>query len=145
MDGMRPRGGAGSRRSEQAAVEARLVGGCEASGREAQLPSYREERQNTPNREGKRWWHGKEDDDGVVRSKRGRAEGSGAVGEAWIAATAMDGRVRWGGVDCGSSAVGGAIESGCGVVGAHPCDEEWRERIVRQNMVHDCEVYTKAL
>lgn len=38
-----------------------------------------------------------------------------------------------------------AIESGCGVVGAHPCDEEWRERIVRQNMVHDCEVYTKAL
>jgi hypothetical protein len=47
-----------------------------------------------------------EDDDGVVRSKRGRAEGSGAVGEAWIAATAMDGRVRWGGVDCGSSAVG---------------------------------------
>jgi hypothetical protein len=51
--------------------------------------------------EGKRWWHGKEDDDRVARSKRGRAEGSGAVGEAWIAATAMDGRVRWGGVDCG--------------------------------------------
>ena len=50
----------------------------------------------------------------------------GCGGEAWIA-------------------VGGAIESGCGVVGAHPCDEEWRERIVRQNMVHDCEVYTKAL
>jgi hypothetical protein len=91
MDGMRPRGGAGSRRSEQAAAEARLVGGCEARGREAQLPSYREERQNTPNRcaaattawEGKRRWHGKEDDDGVVRSRRGRAEGSGAVGEAW--------------------------------------------------------------
>jgi hypothetical protein len=91
MDGMRPRGGAGSHWSEQAAAEARLVGGCEARGREAQLPSYREERQNTPNRcaaaaatwEGKRRWHGKEDDDGVVRSRRGRAEGSGAVGEAW--------------------------------------------------------------
>ena len=88
MDRMRPHGGAGSRRSEQAAVEARLVGGCEARGREAQLPSYREERQNTPNRcaaaaaawEGKRRWHGKEDDDGVVRSRRGRAEGSGTVG-----------------------------------------------------------------
>jgi hypothetical protein len=56
--------------------------------------------------EGKRWWHGKEDDDGAARSKRGRAERSGAVGEAWIAATAVDGRVRWGGVDCGSSVVG---------------------------------------
>lgn len=129
---MRPRGGAGSRRSEQTAVEARLVGGCEAMG-------------NIMGRKKVVAWEGRRRRCGEEQAGPGRAEGSGAVGEAWIAATAVDGRVRWGGVDCGSSAVGGAIESGCGVVGAHPCDEEWRERIVRQNMVHDCEVYTKAL
>jgi hypothetical protein len=67
------------------------------------------------------------------------------------------GRGIWrggGGLDCGDrhgwkGAVGrhglrlwrggGAIESGCGVVGARPCDEERRERIVRQNMAHDYE------
>jgi hypothetical protein len=49
----------------------------------------------------------------------------------------MEGR-GGGGADCGSGAVGEVSESSCGVVGAHPCDEERRERIVRQNMVHDC-------
>jgi hypothetical protein len=34
-----------------------------------------------------------------------------------------------GGADCGGCVVGESIESGVGVVGAHPCDEEWRERI----------------
>jgi hypothetical protein len=49
----------------------------------------------------------------------------------------MEGR-GGGGADCGSGAVGEAIESDYGVVGAHLCDEERRERIVRQNMAHDC-------
>jgi hypothetical protein len=38
----------------------------------------------------------------------------------------MEGHGR-GGADCGSGAMGEAIESGCGVVGAHPCDEERSE------------------
>jgi hypothetical protein len=50
----------------------------------------------------------------------------------------MEGR-GGGGTDCDSGAVGEVIvESGCGVVGARPCDEERRERIVWQNMAHDC-------
>jgi hypothetical protein len=49
----------------------------------------------------------------------------------------MEGR-GGGGADCGSGAVREAIDSGYGVVGAHLCDEERRERIVRQNMAHDC-------
>jgi hypothetical protein len=39
----------------------------------------------------------------------------------------------------GEGAVGEAIESGVGVVGARPCDKERRDRIARQNMVHGCE------
>jgi hypothetical protein len=39
----------------------------------------------------------------------------------------------------GEGAVGEAIESGVGVVGARPCDEERRDRIARQNIVHGCE------
>jgi hypothetical protein len=38
----------------------------------------------------------------------------------------------------GEGAVGEAIESGVGVVGARPCDEERRERIARQNLAHGC-------
>jgi hypothetical protein len=49
MDGTGFRGGAGSCPPEQAAAEARLAGGCEVGGREAQLPSDGEERRNTPN------------------------------------------------------------------------------------------------
>jgi hypothetical protein len=38
----------------------------------------------------------------------------------------------------GKGAVGEAIESDVGVVGAHPCDEERKERIARQNLAHGC-------
>jgi hypothetical protein len=48
---------------------------------------------------------------------------NGAVGEAQIV---------------GEGAMGEAIESGVGVVGARPCDEERRERIARQNLAHVC-------
>jgi hypothetical protein len=53
--------------------------------------------------------------------------GGGAVGEA------IERRPPWmewcggGGADCGGCVVGESIESSVGVVGAHPCDEEWRE------------------
>jgi hypothetical protein len=38
----------------------------------------------------------------------------------------------------GEGAVGEAIESDVGVVVAHPCDEERRERIAQQNLAHGC-------
>jgi hypothetical protein len=55
----------------------------------------------------------------------------GEVGEA------IERRPPWmewrggGGTDCEGGAVGEAIENDVGVVRAHPCDEVWRERIVR--------------
>jgi hypothetical protein len=55
---------------------------------------------------------------------RGDCHGwNGAVGEAHIV---------------GEGTVGEVIESGVGVVGAHSCNEEWRERIARQNLAHGC-------
>jgi hypothetical protein len=40
-----------------------------------------------------------------------------------------------GGADCGSSAVGRRLRA----APAWPCNEKRRDRIVRQNMAHDCE------
>jgi hypothetical protein len=65
-------------------------------------------------RRGLRFWHG----GGGVPDRGDRHGWNGAMGEARI--------------------VGEAIESGVGVVRAHPCDEERRARIARQNLAHGC-------
>jgi hypothetical protein len=73
----------------------------------------------------------------------GKGRGGGhEVGEAGMREAVLSlawVRTRWGRSGLWIWRGGEAIESGSGVVGAHPCDEERRERIVRQNMAHYCE------
>jgi hypothetical protein len=92
MDGIRPRGGAGSRRSEQAAAEARLVGGCEARGEKLNCPALERrgrtrligvQRRQRHGKEKAVAWEGRRRGCGEEQAGPGRAEGSGAVGEAW--------------------------------------------------------------